>query len=188
MEELLNMLMANANVSEEEKAAAARVDEAMKALDDAMDAMMVIHLKKEFGVEAVCNPDGDRSKIKIDGVIMDKEEFAVWYIARKFEQLANSLDEVIDKNETSKEEKNVDKDRKCEKCDKSEVAPREDLPSTIEIDYCDLYDAYDEAEIYDFIRDLEGRYLSGKHPYPDIDWDDDNEVITVSNIHWGRKR
>lgn len=46
--------------------------------DDALDALYSYKLTKEYGVNVVCNPDGDRTKIAIDGVVMNQEEFYQW--------------------------------------------------------------------------------------------------------------
>lgn len=50
----------------------------MIAADDAYDALYGHLIEKEFGVHVECNPDGDRSKIAIDGEILDAEGFNEW--------------------------------------------------------------------------------------------------------------
>ena len=79
----------------------------------------------------------------------------------------------------------------------SETCPAritEELPSEVEI-------TYDEADNYGieegpeedkmtlkYLRDKYGHYLSGAHPAPTIEYDDEACLIKVSNIHWGRKK
>lgn len=68
------------------------------------------------------------------------------------------------------------------------------LPSEVEI-------TYDEADNYGieegpeedkmtlkYLRDKYDHYLSGAHPAPTIEYDDEARLVKVSNIHWGRKR
>lgn len=56
------------------------------AADDALDAYYSYKLNKEYGVTVICNPDGDRTKISIDGVIMNHEEFANWLLEKQIEK------------------------------------------------------------------------------------------------------
>lgn len=65
-----------------------------------------------------------------------------------------------------------------------ETAPAEELPSEVEIPYGEA----EEATINAYLRNKYNHYLSGKHEAPTVEFDDENEVIKVSNIHWGRKR
>ena len=39
-----------------------------------------------------------------------------------------------------------------------------------------------------YLRDKYGHYLSGAHPAPTIEYDDEAHLVKVSNIHWGRKK
>lgn len=68
------------------------------------------------------------------------------------------------------------------------------LPSEVEI-------TYDEADNYGieegpeedkmtlkYLRDKYDHYLSGAHPAPTIEYDDEARLVKVRNIHWGRKR
>lgn len=70
----------------------------------------------------------------------------------------------------------------------------EELPSEVEI-------TYDEADSHSieegpeedkmtlkYLRDKYNHYLSGAHPAPTIEYDDEARLIKVSNIHWGRKK
>ena len=62
--------------------AANKAREAALAADDAMDAYYSYTLHRDFGVDVVCNPGGDRSLIQIDGVTMDQRQFAQWLQAK----------------------------------------------------------------------------------------------------------
>ena len=74
------------------------------------------------------------------------------------------------------------------------AASKVELPSEVEI----TYEEADEASIEEcpeeeqlvlaYLRNKYNHYLSGKHEAPTIEFDDENCVIKVTNIHWGRKR
>lgn len=64
---------------------------------------------------------------------------------------------------------------------------RVQLPSELKIPYDDC-DAEDEDEVIAYLRNTYDHYLSGKHEKPIVEFDDDEEVIKVTNIYWGRKR
>ena len=63
------------------------------AADDAADRLWAYRLRKEFGVEVVCNPDGDRTKVMIDGVVMDHEQFSEWYASKQLEKMTPGNDD-----------------------------------------------------------------------------------------------
>ena len=70
---------------------------------------------------------------------------------------------------------------------KEPAAERVTLPEDVEIPYSEC-DAEDEDDVITYLRNTYDHYLSGKHEKPTIDFDDEAEVIKVTNIHWGRKR
>lgn len=57
-----------------------------EALDDAMDLICSKLVSTKYGVEVVCNPDGDRNSISIDGQIMGHAEFDRWLAAKEAEE------------------------------------------------------------------------------------------------------
>lgn len=68
------------------------------------------------------------------------------------------------------------------------------LPSNVEITY-DEADSYgieegpeEDKMVLRYLRNTYDHYLSGEHPAPTIEYDDEAHCIKVSNIHWGRKR
>lgn len=73
---------------------------------------------------------------------------------------------------------------------KETAAPRVELPSEVEIPYadCEAYDIEDEESVISYLRNKYDHYLSGKHEKPTIEYNDEAEVVKVTNIHWGRKR
>lgn len=63
------------------------------AADDAQDALMAYKIGKKYGVEVVCNPDGDRTKVSIDGVVMNQEQFATWLMGKELEEYGRQMAE-----------------------------------------------------------------------------------------------
>ena len=133
------------------------------AADDAADRLWAYRLRKEFGVEVVCNPDGDRTKVMIDGVVMDHEQFSEWYASKQLEKILNSND---------------DEDN-CEEC----------LPTELEISYEELSNGGYVALPSDIKRYLrkEFGYCLARDNNMTIDIQDDDEMVYVHNIAWGRK-
>lgn len=133
------------------------------AADDAADRLWAYRLRKEFGVEVVCNPDGDRTKVMIDGVVMDHEQFNEWYTGKQLEKILNSND---------------DEDN-CEEC----------LPTELEISYDELSNGGYVALPSDVKRYLrrEFGYCLARNNNMTIDIQDDDEMVYVHNIAWGRK-
>lgn len=133
------------------------------AADDATDRLWAYKLRKEFGVEVVCNPDGDRTKVMIDGVVMDHEQFSEWYASKQLEKILNSND---------------DEDN-CEEC----------LPTDLEISYDELsrggYVAL-PSDVKRYLRKEFG-YCLARNNNMTIDIQDDDEMVYVHNIAWGRK-
>lgn len=130
------------------------------AADDAADRLWAYKLRKEFGVEVVCNPDGDRTKVMIDGVVMDHEEFNIWYMGKQFEKI-------------------IDEEYNCEEC----------LPTELEISYDELSRGGYVALPSDVKRYLrrEFGYCLARDNNMTIDIQDDDEMVYVHNIAWGRK-
>ena len=133
------------------------------AADDAADRLWAYKLRKEFGVEVVCNPDGDRTKVMIDGVVMDHEQFSEWYASKQLEKILN---------------RNDDEDN-CEEC----------LPTDLEISYDELSNGGYVALPSDVKRYLrrEFGYCLARDNNMTIDIQDDDEMVYVHNIAWGRK-
>ena len=133
------------------------------AADDAADRLWAYRLRKEFGVEVVCNPDGDRTKVMIDDVVMDHEQFNEWYTSKQLEKILNSND---------------DEDN-CEEC----------LPTDLEISYDELSRGGYVALPSDVKRYLrrEFGYCLARNNNMTIDIQDDDEMVYVHNIAWGRK-
>ena len=131
------------------------------AADDAADRLWAYKLRKEFGVEVVCNPDGDRTKVMIDGVVMDQEQFSEWYASKQLEKILNSNDD---------EEPTV-------------------LPTDLEISYDELSRGGYVALPSDVKRYLrrEFGYCLARDNNMTIDIQDDDEMVYVHNIAWGRK-
>lgn len=128
------------------------------AADDAADRLWAYKLRKEFGVqEVVCNPDGDRTKVMIDGVVMDHEEFNIWYMGKQFEKI-------------------IDGGYNC-------------LPTDLEISYEELSNGGYVALPSDVKRYLrrEFGYCLARDNNMTIDIQDDDEMVYVHNIAWGRK-
>ena len=127
------------------------------AADDAADRLWAYRLRKEFGVEVVCNPDGDRTKVMIDGVVMDHEEFNIWYMGKQFEKI-------------------IDEEYNC-------------LPTDLEISYEELSNGGYVALPSDVKRYLrrEFGYCLARDNNMTIDIQDDDEMVYVHNIAWGRK-
>ena len=116
-----------------------------------------------FGVEVVCNPDGDRTKVMIDGVVMDHEQFSEWYASKQLEKMTLGND---------------DEDN-CEEC----------LPTDLEISYEELSRGGYVALPSDVKRYLrrEFGYCLARDNNMTIDIQDDDEMVYVHNIAWGRK-
>ena len=131
------------------------------AADDAADRLWAYKLRKEFGVEVVCNPDGDRTKVMIDGVVMDHEQFSEWYASKQLEKILNRNDD---------EEPTV-------------------LPTDLEISYEELSNGGYVALPSDVKRYLrkEFGYCLARDNNMTIDIQDDDEMVYVHNIAWGRK-
>lgn len=146
--EELEMMLSEMDPEERELALAA---------DDAADRLWAYRLRKEFGVEVVCNPDGDRTKVMIDGVVMDHEEFNIWYMGKQFEKI-------------------IDGGYNC-------------LPTDLEISYEELSNGGYVALPSDVKRYLrrEFGYCLARDNNMTIDIQDDDEMVYVHNIAWGRK-
>ena len=128
------------------------------AADDAADRLWAYRLRKEFGVEVVCNPDGDRTKVMIDGVVMDHEEFNIWYMGKQFEKI-------------------IDEEYNC-------------LPTDLEISYEELSNGGYVAlpsDVKRYLRREFGYCLARDNSNMTIDIQDDDEMVYVHNIAWGRK-
>ncbi len=67
--------------------------------DDALDRLYTYKLQREFGVAIECNPGGDRTKIKVNNVIMNQEEFASWLEQKQIEKYGLEDDEEYDEDE-----------------------------------------------------------------------------------------
>ena len=151
--EELEMMLSEMDPEERELALAA---------DDAADRLWAYRLRKEFGVqEVVCNPDGDRTKVMIDGVVMDHEQFSEWYASKQLEKMALGNDD---------EEPTV-------------------LPTDLEISYDELSNGGYVALPSDVKRYLrrEFGYCLARDNNMTIDIQDDDEMVYVHNIAWGRK-
>ena len=129
------------------------------AADDAADRLWAYRLRKELGVqEVVCNPDGDRTKVMIDGVVMDHEEFNIWYMGKQFEKI-------------------IDGGYNC-------------LPTDLEISYEELSNGGYVAlpsDVKRYLRREFGYCLARDNSNMTIDIQDDDEMVYVHNIAWGRK-
>ena len=137
-----------------------RERELVLAADDAYDALYSYQIEKAFGVTVVCNPGGDRTKISIDGVIMDHEQFAQWLLGKQLEKCGQELSESAPQDEYTK--------------------VREDLPTEIDLDELGLdYNASDR-EIRKAIKNYTGYFVAK---------DADLYVAgnTVYDIEYGRK-
>ena len=134
------------------------------AADDATDRLWAYKLRKEFGVEVVCNPDGDRTKIMIDGVVMDHEQFSEWYASKQLEKMTSGSDD--------------------EDTDEPTV-----LPTDLEISYDELSRGGYVALPSDVKRYLrrEFGYCLARNNNMTIDIQDDDETVYVHDIAWGRK-
>lgn len=133
------------------------------AADDAADRLWAYKLRKEFGVqEVVCNPDGDRTKVMIDGVVMDQEQFNEWYASKQLEKMTPDNDD---------EEPTV-------------------LPTDLEISYEELsrggYVAL-PSDVKRYLRREFGYCLARDNSNMTIDIQDDDEMVYVHNIAWSRK-
>ena len=64
------------------------------------------------------------------------------------------------------------------------------LPSEVEIPYAEVNSRgiADEKGVRALLREKYNHYLSGECPAPEIEFDDANNVVKVTGIHWGRKR
>lgn len=136
------------------------------AADDAADRLWAYRLRKELGVqEVVCNPDGDRTKVMIDGVVMDHEQFSEWYASKQLEKMA------LGNNDEDTDEPTV-------------------LPTDLEISYDELsrggYVAL-PSDVKRYLRREFGYCLARDNSNMTIDIQDDDEMVYVHNIAWGRK-
>ena len=136
------------------------------AVDDAKDALMSYKLNKRYGVTVECNPGGDRTLIKIDGVVMDYEQFVKWSIGKELEELGKQMQDVSN--------------------------DEEELPSEVEISYDDLEEY--TTSIYGPGPSAVRKYLRKEYGYClargaelEFDFNDEENIVTVSNITWGRK-
>lgn len=133
------------------------------AADDAYDRLYAYRLQKEFGVTVECNPDGDRTKVKIDGEIMNQDQFTAWLMSKRLAELSGDLDSYAHSSNTA-----------------------EELPSEETIYYGNLDGAVgSRSAAENYLRNKYDHYLAGGTS-PDIVWEDDH--ATVTNIQWGRKR
>ena len=151
--EELEMMLSEMDPEERELALAA---------DDAVDRLWAYRLRKELGVqEVVCNPDGDRTKVMIDGVVTDQEQFSEWYASKQLEKMTPGNDD---------EEPTV-------------------LPTDLEISYDELSRGGYVALPSDVKRYLrrEFGYCLARDNNMTIDIQDDDEMVYVHNIAWGRK-
>lgn len=140
--------------------------EAALAVDDAMDRYFSIQLQKKYGVRVVCNPDGDRTKIMIDDVVMDQEQFAAWLMVR---EAGRVISEAAQRPEIE-----------------APAADVEELPGDLKIPYDEL-NQVDAEGVKTWLRGVYGHYLK-KGTEPSMMWDDDNNEVIVSNIQWGRRK
>lgn len=60
--------------------------EVYEKLDDGLDMILGTLVGATYGVEVICNPDGDRGLISIDGVKMGHYEFAAWLTKKENEE------------------------------------------------------------------------------------------------------
>lgn len=136
------------------------------AVDDAKDALMAYKLGKKYGVTVECNPGGDRTLIKIDGVVMNYEQYCQWLMGKELEAMGRNMQNV------STEE--------------------EELPSELEISYDDLEEYTDNTygpgptAVKKYLRKEYG-YCLARGAELEYDFNDEENVVTVSNITWGRK-
>ena len=136
------------------------------AVDDAEDALMSYKLNKKYGVTVECNPGGDRTLIKIDGVVMDYEQFVKWSIGKELEELGKQMQDVSN--------------------------DEEELPSEVEISYDDLEEYTTNtygpglSAVKKYLRKEYG-YCLARGAELEYDFNDEDDVVTVSNITWGRK-
>jgi len=136
------------------------------AVDDAQDALMAYKLEKKYGVTVECNPDGDRTLIKIDGVVMNHAQFAQWLMGKELEAMGRGMQNVS--------------------------TPEVELPSEVEISYDDLEEYSDNSygpgvkAVKTYLRKEYG-YCLARGAELEYDFNDEDRVVSVSNITWGRK-
>lgn len=131
---------------------------ALKA-DNALDALYSYRLSREYGVNVVCNPDGDRTKIAIDGVVMNQGEFYQWLCDKEAEE---------DNEDDYEEDEYVDPTH----------VPYLDENG----DLCyELAKMYIEA----YVRAMSGKYLAKG---TQLAWtsDDENHEYIITNVEYGR--
>ena len=139
------------------------------AVDDAQDALMSYKLEKQYGVTVECNPGGDRTLIKIDGVVMNHAQFNQWLIGKELEAMGRDMQDVSDTEEEEVE-----------------------LPDEIEISYDDLMEYSDNAygpgpsAVKKYLRKEYG-YCLARGAELEYDFNDSEGTVNVSNITWGRK-
>lgn len=62
-------------------------------------------------------------------------------------------------------------------------------PDSVEIPYSELENPYSEKAIKAYLRDTYNRYLSGTTTKQfDAEPDDEDEIVKITNIAWGRKK
>lgn len=62
-------------------------------------------------------------------------------------------------------------------------------PDSVEIPYSELENPYSEKAIKAYLRDTYNRYLSGTATKQfDAEPDDEDEIVKITNIAWGRKK
>lgn len=140
------------------------------AADDALDNLCAHYLSKKYDVEVVCNPGGDRSKIQIDGIVMDMESFMSWLML-----VQQQNDKAATEEETL--------------AHTTPATPTvTSLPTEVEIPFSEIpYGEYEEISPY--LRNTYDHYLSGKEwPNRRVTADCDRGVYVVTDIKWGRKR
>lgn len=145
------------------------------AADDAADRLWSYRLKKEYGVqEVICNPDDDRTKIMLDGVVMDQEQFEEWLANKEMEKIQSRLNL-----------NNSDSDNSAN--DLTEAT----LPNYLEVTYEELQSkGYTRAplpsDIKKYLRRAYGHCLARDNNMT-INIQDDDRVVYIDNIEWGRK-
>lgn len=63
-----------------------KVGDLFVAIDDSLDVMFGKLIEAKYGVEVIPNVDGDRSKISIDGQVMNQIQFANWLAEKESEE------------------------------------------------------------------------------------------------------
>lgn len=130
----------------------------MIAVDDAYDALYGHLIEKEFGVHVECNPDGDRSKIAIDGEILDAEGFNEWLTNAQRKKTEDSMRNDLNNRLSAK----------IVRWHQQYPADTMSLPPLAVPFLCEPQNlSEEETELYlrTFVRAMSGRYLGKGMPF-----------------------